>query len=336
MQLKEITVLYVEDNLETQRLIKKILDKKCKEVYVADNGVEGLALYQEKRPDIVITDIVIPNLNGIEMSEKIRKINPKQIISLFTAYNEPEFQKKANELKIDAYILKPFDEKQFFNSLNYLAMAYHTDLENREEKKFKIGASHTIGSYVLPGEIIESIREEVNQKIKLSLCSCSDIVTAIKNKELDLGFIEFPSPDENLVFKEWMEDELVVCSKTELPRAIGEKEINHYRIISREKGSAKREFIEDFLRKEGLSYYDFESITEVNKPTAIIENVKWARPRSTSSTVAIVSKVAIEHELKYKTLYSSRIHGKALMRKFYIVYNKELLNRFDFSFLGLT
>jgi CheY-like chemotaxis protein len=336
MQLKEITVLYVEDNLETQRLIKRILDKKCKEVYVANDGLQGLALYEEKRPDIVISDIVMPNLNGIEMSEKIRKINPKQIISLFTAYTEPEFQEKANELKIDAYILKPFDEKQFFNSLNYLAMAYHTDLENREEKKFKIGASHTIGSYVLPGEIIESIREEVNQKIKLTLSSCDEIVHAVKMGKLDLGFIEFPHFDESLVFKEWREDELVVCSKTELPRAIGEKEFNHYRIISREKGSAKRDFVEAFLRGEGLSYYDFESITEVDKPTAIIENVKWAKPRSSSATVAIVSKVSIEHELKYNTLYSARIHGKPLMRKFYIVYKETLLNKFKFSFLGLA
>lgn len=336
MHLKEITVLYVEDNLETQRLIKKILDQKCKKAFVADDGLQGLALYKEKRPDIVISDIVMPNLNGIEMSEKIRQINPKQIISLFSAYSKPEFQKRANELNIDAYILKPFDETQFFKSLNYLAMAYHTDLEKREERKFKIGASYTIGSYVLPGGTIESIRQEVNQKIKLTLASCEEIVNAVKTDELDLGFIESPHFSEGLVFKEWMEDELVVCSKTKLPPEIGEKELNHYRIISREKGSSQRESIEAFLRDEGLSYYDFESIREVNRPTAIIENVKWSKPRSSSSTVAIVSKVSIEHELKYKTLYASRIHGKALMRKFYIVHKKELLNQFTFPFLGLT
>ncbi|HHH19094.1 MAG TPA: response regulator [Campylobacterales bacterium] len=132
MYLEDTTVLYVEDNLATQRLIKRILTKHCKEVFVANDGAEGLTLYQEKSPNIVISDIVMPNLNGIEMSEKIRQINPKQLISLFTAYNEPEFKAKASEMNIDAYIMKPLDEKQFFTSLNYLAMAFHTDLDRRQ------------------------------------------------------------------------------------------------------------------------------------------------------------------------------------------------------------
>ncbi len=132
MYLNDTTVLYVEDDLPTQKLIKRILAKCCKKVFVANDGEEGLALFKKIKPNIVLSDIVMPNMNGIEMSEKIRKLNPKQIISLFTAYNEPEFKAKASELKIDAYILKPFDEKQFFSSLNYLAMAFHTDLDIRK------------------------------------------------------------------------------------------------------------------------------------------------------------------------------------------------------------
>ena len=131
MYLSDTTVLYIEDDLSTQRLIKRILGKHCKEVFVANDGMEGLELYKNIHPNIVLSDIVMPNMNGIEMSQKIRELNPKQIISLFTAYNEPEFKEKASELKIDAYIMKPFDERQFFSSLNYLAMAFHTDLDIR-------------------------------------------------------------------------------------------------------------------------------------------------------------------------------------------------------------
>lgn len=133
MFLNDTTVMYVEDDLATQKLIKKILNRHCKEVFVANDGAEGLALYKKIHPNIVISDIVMPNMNGMEMSEKIKELNPKQIISLFTAYNEPEFKKKASELQIDAYIMKPLDEKQFFSSLNYLAMAFHTDIEIKKE-----------------------------------------------------------------------------------------------------------------------------------------------------------------------------------------------------------
>jgi CheY-like chemotaxis protein len=133
MYLNNTTVMYVEDDLATQKLIEKILNRYCKEVFVANDGVEGLALYKKILPNIVLSDIVMPNMNGIKMSEKIRELNPKQIISLFTAYNEPEFKEKALELNIDAYIMKPLDEKQFFTSLNYLAMAFHTDIEIKKE-----------------------------------------------------------------------------------------------------------------------------------------------------------------------------------------------------------
>jgi len=133
MYLNEVTILYVEDELETQEVIKEILEDTCKEVFVASDGVEGLEVYKEKKPDIVLSDIVMPNMNGIEMCEKIKELNPNQLISLFTAYNEPEFKKQASDLKIDRYIMKPFDDKQFFSALNYMSMAFHTNLTITKE-----------------------------------------------------------------------------------------------------------------------------------------------------------------------------------------------------------
>jgi len=133
MFLEQTSVLYVEDEIETQELIKEILSKSCKEVFIASDGLEGLAIYKEKQPDIILSDIVMPNMSGIEMSKKIKELNPKQLIALFTAYSEPEYKTQAAELDIDAYIMKPFDKKQFFSVLNYLAMALHTDLSISKE-----------------------------------------------------------------------------------------------------------------------------------------------------------------------------------------------------------
>jgi len=126
MKLDEFTILYVEDDIDTQELMSNILKMTFKEVFIAGNGKEGLKLYKEKRPDIVLSDISMPIMDGLEMSELIKKINPDQLIALFTAFSDPEYQKKAAELEIDTYIMKPLDEKQFFNSLNYLGMILHT------------------------------------------------------------------------------------------------------------------------------------------------------------------------------------------------------------------
>jgi len=122
MLLENLTILYVEDDQDTQRLIEKILNASAKEVYVASDGEEGLRLFKERQPDIVLTDICMPKMDGLEMSQEIKKITSNQPIGIFTAFDDPEYLKKASELNIGTYILKPFNRKQFFSSLEYLSM----------------------------------------------------------------------------------------------------------------------------------------------------------------------------------------------------------------------
>jgi len=132
MRLKNFSILYVEDEPTTQELIGEILRNSCKEVFIANDGEEGLKLYKEKNPDIVLSDIAMPKLTGLEMSEAIKSINPEQPIALFTAFSQSSYLKKAAELDIATYILKPLDEEQFFNSLNYMAM--ELEFKNEDPK----------------------------------------------------------------------------------------------------------------------------------------------------------------------------------------------------------
>jgi YesN/AraC family two-component response regulator len=133
MRLKNFTILYVEDEPTTQELIGEILRDSCKEVFIASDGEEGLKLYKEKNPDIVLSDIAMPKMTGLEMSEAIKAIDSEQAIALFTAFSQSSYLKKAAELDISTYILKPLDEEQFFNSLNYMAM----ELEISQQQEIK-------------------------------------------------------------------------------------------------------------------------------------------------------------------------------------------------------
>jgi DNA-binding transcriptional LysR family regulator len=196
-------------------------------------------------------------------------------------------------------------------------------MPTQAEEKFRLGASHTIGSYILPGEIIDTIHQQADRKIKLTVAPCGEIVKAIKEKRLDLGFIEFPVFDDSLVYREWMDDELVVCSKKKLPDSLGKDDLSRCRLVSSERGSLSRAFIEDFLEEQGLFYYDFDSISEIDNSTAIIQSIKWSKPSAPITAVAIVSKIAIEYELKYNHLYESSINNTPIVRKFYLLYRED-------------
>jgi YesN/AraC family two-component response regulator len=106
---KDITLLYVEDDPMTLEEISFFLNKYVKKLIVAKNGKEGLALFKEYNPDMVITDIQMPIMDGLEMSKKIFEINPAIPIAVTTAYSDGPYLMKAIELGIDKYIIKPIN-----------------------------------------------------------------------------------------------------------------------------------------------------------------------------------------------------------------------------------
>ncbi len=116
--LKETTVLFVEDVQFTHELMKLLLEDDIKELYVASDGKEGLEVYKDKKPDIILTDIGMPIMNGIEMSREIKKIDPNQLIVVITAFNEESYIKEAKEIGINEYILKPIEKENIFGVLN--------------------------------------------------------------------------------------------------------------------------------------------------------------------------------------------------------------------------
>jgi len=115
--LKDLTVMYVEDDKFTQNLIKKALEHLVKKVYLAQNGIEGFKLYKQVSPNIVLTDRHMPNMDGLEMSQKIREIKPTQVIGMFTGDSQEQDNKSVD---IDIYLIKPLNRRHFFNALNQL------------------------------------------------------------------------------------------------------------------------------------------------------------------------------------------------------------------------
>jgi len=133
--LKNFTLLYVEDNTIIQKIVKEILQTHFKEIYIANDGEKGLKLYQEKNPDIVLADISMPNMNGLDMISNIKKLNPNQKIALLTGYNNITYLNKAINIGVDKYILKPIDHKQMLIALEDIVKSLKIEYEQKKYKK---------------------------------------------------------------------------------------------------------------------------------------------------------------------------------------------------------
>ncbi len=130
--LSFMRILYVEDDLSARDEVAFMLETYAGELIVASDGKEGLALFKEHKPDIVITDIQMPNMNGIEMATAIRKEDPDIPIVLTTAFNDSEYLFKAIELNITVYETKPIDLKRLLMKIGSIAKQLYSDSERRQ------------------------------------------------------------------------------------------------------------------------------------------------------------------------------------------------------------
>ena len=105
----ELAVLFVEDEETILDCMGIYFKRRFRDVYLAADGAEGLEKFREYRPDLVVTDIEMPKLDGLEMSKEIRKISPNTPIILTTAYNEDAQVEEGKRIGISAYLLKPVD-----------------------------------------------------------------------------------------------------------------------------------------------------------------------------------------------------------------------------------
>jgi len=121
--LKNLTVLYVEDEEETREQLYFYLDNSFKKVFMAKNGLEGLDIYHNNKIDIIISDISMPMMNGLEMMEKIKKDNPHIPFLLTTAYGDQKYLLKSIELGVSGYILKPIDIERLFEKLEFASQS---------------------------------------------------------------------------------------------------------------------------------------------------------------------------------------------------------------------
>lgn len=131
---KGITVLYVEDNEIARKKTSDLFKRIFKEVHTASNGQEGLALYMKHKFDLVISDIVMAKLNGLEMIISIKQVYKSQRVIFLSSYADINFLTQAIELGVDGFVFKPIERDKLFDVIHKILLQIQDTQENKQYK----------------------------------------------------------------------------------------------------------------------------------------------------------------------------------------------------------
>ena len=144
--MDKYTILLVDDEEEViQAIIRKINWEELgfSVVGYADNGIKALEMIEESQPDVVMTDIKMPYMDGMELCSHIRREYPAMKIVLFTGFDEFEYAKEAVHLEVEEYILKPVNSVELINIFTKLKIKLDQEISERSRSMEKLEHYYT-------------------------------------------------------------------------------------------------------------------------------------------------------------------------------------------------
>ena len=148
--LKNFTLLYAEDDLEVQEQMREYFETYFQKVYVANDGNEALSLYNTLKPDVMILDIYMPNIDGLKLTELIRTKDFKTKIVVMSAYSESNLVLQAINSNVNYYLVKPATLEQIKE------MLYKISTELIRDKSKVIRFSETLLYNTASKELIDN------------------------------------------------------------------------------------------------------------------------------------------------------------------------------------
>ena len=136
-KLSKLTLLYVEDDKELREQFMRILKSKFKDVYEASDGLQALELYAQHSPDMMLVDINLPKIDGLEVIERVRKSDKTTPIVILSAYSDQEKLLKAVTLGLSEYLIKPVPHKKLLALLEHMATMNKTNIEEKNIIRLK-------------------------------------------------------------------------------------------------------------------------------------------------------------------------------------------------------
>ena len=205
---KNIKILYVEDDEIARENGVEYLQNFFEQIYEAKDAITALQLYEKYQPDIIITDIQMPKLNGLEFVKRIRQKDKKTQIIIITAFCDKDYLLKAIELGLVKYLVKPVKEKEFEEALFLCVNSLQEDNSNIVKLDVDSYFDTFNKNLVIKDEIIKLRAKEI---LFLELL--------IKNKNRYVSYEEIENYvwDESVMTKDALKT-LVKNLKTKIPK----------------------------------------------------------------------------------------------------------------------
>ena len=131
--LCDISILIVEDNIDTAQELQAMLEFDFTIIYTASDGFDGFEKYKQYRPDCIVTDVNMPCMSGIEMTNKIRLHDTKTPIIYLSAHSDIKYLQKAIDQKASAYILKPISYDELLEKITT-----HLTIDNSDDPLYSL------------------------------------------------------------------------------------------------------------------------------------------------------------------------------------------------------
>ncbi len=211
--LKTISVLYVEDENDVRGFTSKLLSSLLRKVYVAQDGQEGLQIFEENQDDIdlIVTDINMPKMDGLSMGAAIKKINIEIPIVITSAHNDTNFLKRAIEIGVTTYAMKPIDLYQLVESI---IKAMEPIILKRKLIELNLSLESKIEQEV------NKIKSILDAQDNIIIVTSKDEITNVNKKFLDFfgitDFDEFISTKKSIF--DFFEEEFGFISKEQITK----------------------------------------------------------------------------------------------------------------------
>ena len=205
---KNIKVLYVEDDEVARENGIEYLENFFGQIYEASDAIIALQLYEKYQPDIIITDIQMPKLNGLEFVKRIRQKDKKIQIIIITAFCDKDYLLSAIELGLVKYLVKPVREKEFEEAL-FLCV---DSLENNQSNIIQLDSNTSFDIFnknlVVNSEIV---------KLRTKELAFLELLLKNKNRYVSYSQIENFVWDDGVMTKDALKT-LVKNLKTKIPK----------------------------------------------------------------------------------------------------------------------